>query len=119
MRDPDRTDDGDRGRPDVARIAELDRDERAKLVKRRRWMRRVKAVAAIGLAIAAGTFMACAGRQTGPTTTPDADDMDAANDGGDMDGGTMPADAGTPMDAPTVDAMEYRDGMPVPDNLLE
>ncbi len=36
-----------------------------------------------------------------------------------MDGGTMPADAGTPMDAPTVDAMEYRDGMPVPDNLLE
>jgi hypothetical protein len=82
-------------------------DDREALVRRRRWMRRVKAAAAIALALAAGTFLACASRlgpkpRTAGSTPPT------------RPGPQQPRDAG-----PAVDVGEHRQGMPVPDNLLE
>ena len=104
------TDDGRRGRPDVPRVGDLDDKQREKLVKRRRLRRRVKALVAVGLAVAAGVFLSCAGRT--PTPRPPGPPPDG--DGG-MDGGM---DAGI-FDAAAVDVEQHRDGMPVPDNLLE
>lgn len=109
------TDTGDRGRPDVANISDMPVEEREKLVKKRRLRRKLKALAAVGLAMAAGTFVACS-RMVVPRP-PDAGPGDA----GRRDAGREPMDGG--MDAnirdATVDTAYHRDGMPVTDNLLE
>jgi len=104
------TDDGRRGRPDVARIGDLDAKQRESLVRRRRFRRRVKALVAVGLAVAAGVFLSCAGRTPAPRPPMPPPDEDGGMDGG-MDGGLL--------DGPAVDVEQHRDGMPVPDNLLE
>lgn len=112
-------------------------------VKRRRLARRMKAVASIGVAVAAGLFLAC---QRGVDKLVDATRSEGGDAAGDMaappaaidaapdapvdapvDAGVdAPADAKTdalakhrgPRDA-AVDVREHRKGMPVPDNLLE
>jgi hypothetical protein len=70
-------------------------------VRRRRWRRRLKAAASLVLAAAAGTFLACVSRG----------DKSKAPAG--------PSPATGPDAGATVDAGEHRDGMPVPDNLVE
>lgn len=109
------------------------------LVGRRRLARRLKAAASIGLALVAGTFIACKQK---------ADDImkaldDARGDVGEPDAAkeaSVPTadagDASTAMTttttttsamvvakdagpAPAFDAKEHKKGMPVPDNLLE
>ena len=112
----DEPDDGDRGRPDVVNVGDLSDEEVAKLVRARRFRRRLKALAAVALATAAGTFLACSRM----VTRPPADASSGADSGG-GDSGRPAMDGG--MDAATrdatVDADQHRDGMPVPDNLLE
>jgi hypothetical protein len=119
---PDRTDDGRRGAPDVIRVGDLEPEEVAALVKKRRRFRKLNALAAVGLALAAGTFLACAERLK--PRRPDGGDRDSGGD--DTDGGRLDAgmdasvrDAGTPVRDAAIDVGFHRDGMPVPDNLLE
>src|SRR5262245_38121932 len=107
-------------------------------VRLRRWKRRLKAAASLGLALAAGTFLACqktpAPRQPVPPnpTTPETGPQLPPLPPPDL---AAPAPASAP--APTtelvkvppkpeehpkkgkVDQKEHRKGMPVRDNLLE
>ena len=119
----ERIDDGRRGAPDVTRVGDLSPEELEALVKRRRTRRRLQALGAAGLAVAPGLFLSCAGRQPepapAPPRTPDAGSRDAG-----ADAGVPPeADAGTRAAQETrdaaIDVQQHRDGMPVPDNLLE
>lgn len=122
---------------------------REHVAERRRWMRRVKAVASIGLAVAAGTFLACTRREQPPDKSPpappaptpsakqlpapdaaetapsadagaDATAADAADDATtDAAQAIVPAPKPKPPAKPKVDRKQHRKGMPVPDNLLE
>jgi hypothetical protein len=104
----------------------------------RRFARRVKAVASIAVALAAGVFLACQKTQTSPPADgSSADDKaDAVAKGEDAAGDVAveaaPLDAMVVADAKSdalakprairdaaVDVREHRRGMPVPDNLLE
>ena len=109
--------------------------EVARRVTIRRWKRRLKAAVSIALATAAGTFIACDGREKpvhipAPNpTTPEISNLPAAADAGVDASADAAADASS--DAPTaivrrdagvdakVDREQHRKGMPVPDNLLE
>jgi hypothetical protein len=109
------------------------------MTKKRRLRRRLKAVASIAVAIAAGTFLAC---QRAASTLVEAPAEGSPPEAGPapvtassgievLDGSLVPdaalvADARIdtvavrprPRDA-AVDVNEHRKGMPVPDNLLE
>ncbi|MBK7399720.1 MAG: hypothetical protein IPJ34_26570 [Myxococcales bacterium] len=108
------------------------------VVARRRLARRLKAAASIGLAVAAGTFVAC--KQKADEIMKALDD--ARGDVGEPEAAAPPAsgpatDAGDAAmtttkpsssamvvakdagPAPAFDAKEHKKGMPVPDNLLE
>lgn len=107
-------------------------------VARRRLARRLKAAASIGLAVAAGTFVACkqkadeimkalddARGDVGEPETVSASEASVTTDAGDAALTTtkpstsamvVAKDAGP---APAFDAKEHKKGMPVPDNLLE
>lgn len=113
------------------------------LVRRRRLARRLKALASIGLAVVAGTFITC--KQKADETMKAVDetrgkgaDPDAAAVASTAaEGGPADADAGDTAMAPVApkadamvvakdaapkaafDAKEHKKGMPVPDNLLE
>ena len=127
-----RSDDPRRG------IALPDPREVARRVTIRRWKRRFKAAVSIALAAAAGTFIACDGRERPPhapapnPTTPEISNLPAAP--ADRDAAVdaaADAAADASSDAPTaivrrdagvdakVDREQHRKGMPVPDNLLE
>ncbi|MBL8719132.1 MAG: hypothetical protein JNL79_24315 [Myxococcales bacterium] len=104
-------------------------------VARRRLARRLKAAASIGLAVAAGTFVACKQKADeimkalddarGDVGEPETAASPEASDAGDAAMTTtkpsssamvVAKDAGP---APAFDAKEHKKGMPVPDNLLE
>ncbi|MCA9586997.1 MAG: hypothetical protein KC657_16700 [Myxococcales bacterium] len=107
----------------------------------RKWKRRIKAVASIGVALAAGTFLAC--QRGAETVKREVIDVRARLGGEDAsvrydaaDDATTDGDVGTELDAAgdatadagarrkgskdaSVDVKEHRKGMPVRDNLLE
>jgi hypothetical protein len=99
-------------------------------VKIRRIKRQIKAVASIGLALAAGAFLTCVPRSreiapdpSQPPLPPPHDiespvaTVDATIDGNPADVAIEEAE-GKPKDA-SIDRRQHRKGMPVPDNLLE
>jgi len=100
-----------------------------KLVRVRRWKRRLKAVASIAVAACAGVFLAC-GKTTKPPPDADVDANAPTTEDATVDAevaDAVVADAKSdalakprsgPRDA-AVDVREHRKGMPVPDNLLE
>ena len=122
---------------------------KAERVGRRRLKRRLKAAVSIGVAVAAGTFLACQKQVSkftdkpsegpkssdqpvevpGPAATTDRNELDSAPDAaaaGEPD--AAPTVSGRPAlppspsardAAPRVDRKEHRKGMPVRDNLLE
>lgn len=115
-------------------VGELDSDERAALVRKRRVWRRIKAAGAIVVGLGAGTFLACYSAivQTPVRTIPpdrragpDPPDAGPPTDAGAMDAAVPAAPTFPPWPtsrsdaAVGVDVDEHRRGMPVPDNLLE
>jgi hypothetical protein len=102
----------------------------------RKWKRRLKAVASIGVALAAGTFLACqrgaetvkrevidvrarlGGDDAGPATEDATRDGDGDGDADGSNDATADGARRRSKDA-SVDVKEHRKGMPVRDNLLE
>ncbi len=86
----------------------------------RRLKRRLKAGLSIGIAVVAGTFLACKSQFKGrdrPAPIPPADAAPAKSS---PPTDAKLLDAGSHRDAkPAVDKEQHRKGMPVPDNLLE
>lgn len=123
---------------DTQRPDDWDPRKSAGEVTLRRWKRRLKAAASLGLALAAGTFLACQKTAVPPPppppnpTTPETHDLPPPPPPRDA---AAPADASAP-EKPTslvkirpkkeehpkkgkLDQKEHRKGMPVRDNLLE